>query len=221
MAKTPCCSVRPVTVTVEGPVRLLFIQTILNPGPINCITRNKFDMLYVLKNVIFRNTVEKLKAINHLKETRFPACQLNELWYTILISFHDSHSWQEITVSDCIGNYYDQSSDYSSLSKDTLGNQYESNVEAGWLALLYIPEGLEFDYRPRRRISVGFLSYPQDKAFWEELIAYFPWYDTGHIENNVSNNSSIVACVFVTAVTFLPSRWLATIGGFSPNQAVT
>jgi hypothetical protein len=50
--------------------------------------------------------------------------------------------------------------------------------------------------------------------FWEELMAYFPFYDTGHIENDASNNSSIVACVFVTAVTFLPSRCLATIGGF-------
>jgi hypothetical protein len=52
-----------------------------------------------------------------------------------------------------------------------------------------------------------------NKTFWEELIAYFPWYDTGHIEN-ASNNSSIFACVFVTAVTFLPSRCLATIGNF-------
>jgi hypothetical protein len=41
-----------------------------------------------------------------------------------------------------------------------------------------------------------------NKKFWEELIAYFPWYYTGHIENDASNNSSIVACVFVTAVTF-------------------
>jgi hypothetical protein len=40
--------------------------------------------------------------------------------------------------------------------------------------------------------------------FWEELITYFPWYDTGHIENEASNNSSVVASVFVTAVTFLP-----------------
>jgi hypothetical protein len=31
--------------------------------------------------------------------------------------------------------------------------------------------------------------------FWEELIAYFPWYDIGHIENDASNNSSIVACI--------------------------
>jgi hypothetical protein len=51
--------------------------------------------------------------------------------------------------------------------------------------------------------------------FWEELIVYFPWYDTGHIENDVSNNSSIVACVFVAEVTFLPSRCLATIGGYT------
>jgi hypothetical protein len=50
------------------------------------------------------------------------------------------------------------------------------------------------------------------KKFWEELIAYFPWIDTGHIENDASNNSSIVACVFVTAVTLLPSRCLATMG---------
>jgi hypothetical protein len=31
-------------------------------------------------------------------------------------------------------------------------------------------------------------------------------------------SSSIVACVFVTAVTFLPSRCLAKIGGFSPSR---
>jgi hypothetical protein len=51
-----------------------------------------------------------------------------------------------------------------------------------------------------------------DKKFWEELIAYCPRYDTGHTENDASKNSSIVACVFVTAVTILPSRCLATIG---------
>jgi hypothetical protein len=61
----------------------------------------------------------------------------------------------------------------------------------------------------------------KNKKFWEELIAYFPCYDTYRIENEVSNSSSIVACVFVTAVTFLPSRCLATIGGFLPNRAVT
>jgi hypothetical protein len=59
-----------------------------------------------------------------------------------------------------------------------------------------------------------------NKKFWEELFAYFPWYDTGHIENVESNNSSIVACVSVTAVTFLPSRCLATIGGFLPSRCL-
>jgi hypothetical protein len=47
------------------------------------------------------------------------------------------------------------------------------------------------------------------------IIAYFPWYETDHIENDASNNSSIVACVFVTAVTFVPSRCLATMGFFT------
>jgi hypothetical protein len=43
----------------------------------------------------------------------------------------------------------------------------------------------------------------------------------GCIGNDVSNNYSIVACVFVTAVTLLPSRCLAAMGGFLPNRAVT
>jgi hypothetical protein len=40
----------------------------------------------------------------------------------------------------------------------------------------------------------------------------------GHIENDASNNSFIVACTFDTAVTFLPSRCLATIGGTFTEQ---
>jgi hypothetical protein len=56
--------------------------------------------------------------------------------------------------------------------------------------------------------------YIFNKKFCEEPISYFPWYGTGHIGNDASKNSSIVACVFVAAVTFLPSRCLATIGGF-------
>jgi hypothetical protein len=47
-----------------------------------------------------------------------------------------------------------------------------------------------------------------NKKFWEELIAY-------RIENEAFNNSSILASEFVAAVTFLPSRCLATIGGFT------
>jgi hypothetical protein len=65
----------------------------------------------------------------------------------------------------------------------------------------------------------GKLKCKINKTFWEEIIAYFPRYETGRIENDASNNSSIVACVFVTAVTFLPSRCLATIGRF--YRAVT
>jgi hypothetical protein len=49
---------------------------------------------------------------------------------------------------------------------------------------------------------------------WEELIAYFLCYDTDRIEDDASNNYSIVAYVFVTDVTFLPSRCLAILGGF-------
>jgi hypothetical protein len=50
--------------------------------------------------------------------------------------------------------------------------------------------------------------------FWEELITYFPWYDMDRIENDASNNSSIVACVFVAAVTILLRHCLATIGEY-------
>jgi hypothetical protein len=41
-----------------------------------------------------------------------------------------------------------------------------------------------------------------------------PWHNTGHIEHDAPNNSSIVTCVFITAVKFLPSRYLAMIGGY-------
>jgi hypothetical protein len=59
-----------------------------------------------------------------------------------------------------------------------------------------------------------------NKKFWKELTTYFPWYDTGHIENDAFNNSSTVACVFITVVRFLPSRCLATIGGFLPSHCL-
>jgi hypothetical protein len=59
-----------------------------------------------------------------------------------------------------------------------------------------------------------------NKKFWEDLNAYFPGYDRGHIENDASNNSSTVPCVFVTAVTFLPIRCLATIRGFIPSRCL-
>jgi hypothetical protein len=62
--------------------------------------------------------------------------------------------------------------------------------------------------------------HSKNMKFWEELISSFPSYDTGHIENDASNNSSGVACVFVTAVTFLPSHCLATIGRFLPSRCL-
>jgi hypothetical protein len=68
--------------------------------------------------------------------------------------------------------------------------------------------------------SLQFCDLPQNKKLWEELIACFPWYDTGHVENDASNSSYIVACIFVTAVTFLLSRCLATIGEFLPNRCL-
>jgi hypothetical protein len=37
---------------------------------------------------------------------------------------------------------------------------------------------------------------------------------TERMENDASNNSSIVTCVFIAAVTFLPSRCLAMIRGY-------
>jgi hypothetical protein len=61
----------------------------------------------------------------------------------------------------------------------------------------------------------GFTHLKNNKKFWEELLACIPWYNTNRTENDVSNKSSVFACVFVTAVTFLPSRCLATIGGYS------
>jgi hypothetical protein len=68
--------------------------------------------------------------------------------------------------------------------------------------------------------SYEFVNADINKKFWEELMAYFPWYNTDLIENDVSNNS-VVACVFVTAESFLPSRCLTTMGGFLPNRVVT
>jgi hypothetical protein len=59
-----------------------------------------------------------------------------------------------------------------------------------------------------------------NKKFWEELMTYVPWYNKSHTENDKYNNSFIVACVFVTAVTFLPSRCLATIGQFLPSRCL-
>jgi hypothetical protein len=50
---------------------------------------------------------------------------------------------------------------------------------------------------------------------WQEVLGrtnrLLFWYDTDLIEYDESNNSFIVACVFVSVVMFLPSRCVATI----------
>jgi hypothetical protein len=61
-------------------------------------------------------------------------------------------------------------------------------------------------------LSITHVTVQKYKNFWEQLNTYIPWYDTNRAEDNASNNSSIVAHVFVAAVTFIPSRCLATIG---------
>jgi hypothetical protein len=53
------------------------------------------------------------------------------------------------------------------------------------------------------------------RIFSEKLIFYFRWYDMGRTENNASNNSFIVSCVFLATVTILPSRCLAAIRGYT------
>jgi hypothetical protein len=45
----------------------------------------------------------------------------------------------------------------------------------------------------------------EERCRMKELIAFL-WYDTDCIENDESNNASVVACVFVAAVRFLLSR---------------
>jgi hypothetical protein len=68
------------------------------------------------------------------------------------------------------------------------------------------------------RFAMNIMKVYFNKKFWEELIAYFPWYDMGHIENDASNNPSIVVSIFVTTVTFLSSRCLAMIGGLLQSR---
>jgi hypothetical protein len=59
---------------------------------------------------------------------------------------------------------------------------------------------------PREKLGLlpgpGLQEILSNKKFWEELIAFFPSYGTDRRETDGSNNSSIVACVFVAAITF-------------------
>jgi hypothetical protein len=61
--------------------------------------------------------------------------------------------------------------------------------------------------------------HQNNRKFWEEPIAYFSLMRMDRIANDGSNNSCIVACVFVAAVTFLRSRSLATIDGYTYERS--
>jgi hypothetical protein len=99
-------------------------------------------------------------------------------------------------------------------------------IKGGWdssvgIVAGYGPDDQGVGVRFRARAKVfSLFSLFLNKKLWEELTASFPSCDTGHIENDASNNSSIIACVFVTAETFLPSRCLATIRGFLPSRCL-
>jgi hypothetical protein len=80
------------------------------------------------------------------------------------------------------------------VTMHTAGHRHRQGGEAG----IYLPP---LDFGGKIELN---------RKLWEELLVHFPWYDTDLIENNASKNS-IVAWVFVAAVTFLPSRCLATI----------
>jgi hypothetical protein len=60
--------------------------------------------------------------------------------------------------------------------------------------------------------------FNNNNNFWNELIAYFPLIRYAPHGKNSSNNSSIVAYVFIAAITFLLSRRLATIGDTHINR---
>jgi hypothetical protein len=87
------------------------------------------------------------------------------------------------------------------------------------LVLIWNPVMIQTSMRLPLLIVFSPFSLFWNRKFWEELIAYFPWCDTAHMKNDASN-SSIVACVFVTAVKFLPSCCLATIRGFLTSRCL-
>jgi hypothetical protein len=61
-------------------------------------------------------------------------------------------------------------------------------------------EGAHLLYKRKEKLmSLGF-TVPICNKFWEELRAYFLFYDKDHIENDASKNSSVGACVFYRAV---------------------
>jgi hypothetical protein len=51
----------------------------------------------------------------------------------------------------------------------------------------------------------------KNKKFWGKLIAHFPWYYIHCVENDMSNSSSVVACICIAAVMLWSDHCLAMI----------
>jgi hypothetical protein len=142
-----------------------------------------------------RTLIENIPTSSHRLlslQSGLPLINLKKAAMQLVLTGHVKRSFTDVNL------YQETQNHLCRLDIFGKGFVWTSPPRAEWL--LYLP-----------------LTLTLNKKFWEELIAYFPWYDTGNIENDGSNNSSTVACVFVIAVTFLPSRCLATIGGFLPS----
>jgi hypothetical protein len=64
------------------------------------------------------------------------------------------------------------------------------------------------------------LIYNENKKFWEELIAYFPFIRPGP-HRRTRPTVLLLLSVLVVAVTCLPSRYIATVGGYGGRFAST
>jgi hypothetical protein len=80
-------------------------------------------------------------------------------------------------------------------------------------AIFWYPKYISVPCGSQGECGFEFCVVNKKSSSGKNLLTTFLWYDTDRIENDASNNYFIVACVFVAAVAFLPSRCLATIGG--------
>jgi hypothetical protein len=63
-------------------------------------------------------------------------------------------------------------------------------------------------------VSIVFICSPQ-VIFLSNIRSFYT--ERAEEKNEASNNSSTVSCIFVAAVTFLPSRYLATMGNIDTD----
>jgi hypothetical protein len=90
---------------------------------------------------------------------------------------------------------------------------WHTKIDIGYYALYSVVRIGTILFRDRILSNRNIKGLIENKRFWEELTAYFPWYDMDNIENKTIDISYIVVCEFVAAVIFLASRFLATIRG--------